>query len=77
MATYVIRTWLRWLAAFVLAVAGERLLLGMTWSFFAAGVLTSVTFTALTAMLYSDWRATRVHCPRCASRRRDYWPGGR
>jgi ABC-type uncharacterized transport system permease subunit len=64
MAIYVIRTWLQWLTAFVAAVAGERLLLGMTWSFFAAGVVTSIAFAVLTAMLFADWRATRTRC-RC------------
>ena len=74
MAMYVIRTWLQWLAAFVVAVAGERLALGMTWSFFAAGVLTAVAFTALTVLLFSDWRASRAYCPCCA---RGHRPAGR
>lgn len=69
-----IRTWLQWLALFLVAIIGERLLLGMTSSFFAAGALTSVAFAAQTVTLFSGWWITRgpTHCPCCARRWLDY-----
>jgi hypothetical protein len=72
------RTWLQWLALFLVAIMGERLLLGMTSSFFAIGALTSAAFAAPTVTLFSDWWIARgpAHCPCCARRWLDY-PGSR
>lgn len=55
MGMYVIRTWVEWCAVAVLVLIGERLLLGMTWSFFVVGQLTELACATIASLRYRQW----------------------
>jgi hypothetical protein len=56
-----LRTWLKWLALLGLALLVERALLGWTWLFILAALLTLLLFALFTSLLYGDWRAARQY----------------
>jgi hypothetical protein len=54
--SHCLRTWLRWLVCAALALVAERAILGRTWPFVLAALLTLILFTAFTKMMYEEWR---------------------
>jgi hypothetical protein len=56
---YFIRTWFRWLLGCVGGLVLERALLGWSWWFVLAAVLTLVTLAGVTLLMYGDWRSAR------------------
>ena len=69
MAIRFLKKWLRWSSFLPPAVAGERIALGMTWTFFMIGVVTVAIFAVLTHALYRDYQAARAnHAGSCPER---------
>jgi hypothetical protein len=56
---YFIRMWFRWLLGSVLALVVERGLLGLTWRFALAALVTLGVLAGVTALMYGDWRSAR------------------
>jgi hypothetical protein len=56
---YFIRMWFRWVLGSVLALVVERGLLGLTWWFALAALVTLAVLAGVTALMYGDWRSAR------------------
>jgi hypothetical protein len=54
---YFIKKWLHWLLCTIMAVVGERLLLGDLLTFALATLITMLLFLTLTGALYGEWRS--------------------
>jgi hypothetical protein len=56
---YFIRMWFRWLLGCVGSLVVERALLGWTWMFVLAAVITVAVLAGVTCLMYGDWRSAR------------------
>lgn len=56
---YFIRMWFRWLLGILGVLVVERALLGWTWVFVLAGLVTLAVLAGVTVLMYGDWRSAR------------------